>query len=47
MTHDDDTIWSIVAFLRKLPALKPDEYAQMTANAAAAHAAEEGHQHDE
>jgi hypothetical protein len=31
--------------LRKLPALKPDEYAQMTANAAAEHA-EEGHQHD-
>ena len=46
LTHDDNTIWTIVAFLRKLPALKPDEYAQMTANAAAEHEERE-HQHDE
>jgi len=46
MTHDDNTIWTIVAFLRKLPELKPDQYAQMTAHAAADHA-EEGHDHVE
>ena len=46
MTHDDNTIWTIVAFLRKLPELKPDQYAQMTAHAAAGHA-EEGHDHVE
>ena len=49
MTHDDNTIWTIVAFLRKLPELKPDEYAQMTANAAADHEEHEAgeQQHDE
>jgi hypothetical protein len=37
MAHDDDVIWSIVAFLRKLPQLEPDAYAQMTADAAPVH----------
>jgi mono/diheme cytochrome c family protein len=26
-THDDETIWAIVAFLRKLPHLSPQDYA--------------------
>ena len=46
MTHDDNTIWTIVAFLRKLPSLKPDQYAQMTKDAATDHA-REGHDHVE
>lgn len=25
-THDDETIWSLVAFLQRLPSLTPDEY---------------------
>jgi mono/diheme cytochrome c family protein len=37
MAHDDDVIWSIVAFLRKLPLLEPEAYVQMTADAASAH----------
>ena len=30
LTHDDDTIWSIVAFLQKLPGLTAEQYARMT-----------------
>lgn len=30
ITHDDNTIWSIVAFLQKLPGLTAEQYAQMT-----------------
>lgn len=41
MTHDDETIWAMVAFLRKLPSLTPEQYVQMTE-----HASEE-HSHDE
>jgi mono/diheme cytochrome c family protein len=26
VTHDDELLWDIVAFLRKLPELKPDQY---------------------
>ncbi len=39
-THDDQAIWGIVAFLQKLPALTPEQYAQMTAHA-------EEHEHHE
>jgi mono/diheme cytochrome c family protein len=34
-SHGDDELWSIVAFLQKLPALSPDEYRRLTAAAAA------------
>ena len=44
ITHDDATIWSIVAFLRKLPELTAQQYAQMTAAAAAAQQGP-GHEH--
>ncbi len=37
VTHDDPTLWSIVAFLRKLPTLTPEQYAEMTENAESAH----------
>jgi mono/diheme cytochrome c family protein len=43
MTRDDDAIWSLVAFLRKLPLLEPEAYAKMTADAAPEHS-EEGYQ---
>ncbi|HET6473695.1 MAG TPA: cytochrome c [Pseudomonadales bacterium] len=39
-THDDATLWSIVAFLQVLPTLTPERYAEMTQNSAAAHAHE-------
>jgi len=45
LTHDDATIWSIVAFLKKLPTLTPEQYAQMTAESEAAHA-EHDHMHE-
>ena len=41
-THDDDTIWSLVAFLQKLPALTPQQYAEMTTDAESVH---EEHDH--
>lgn len=39
--HSDEEIWSIVAFLQKLPELTPGEYKQMVESARA----EGGHQH--
>jgi mono/diheme cytochrome c family protein len=33
LTHDDDTIWSIVAFLQKLPDLTPAQYNDLVAKA--------------
>jgi mono/diheme cytochrome c family protein len=32
-SHDDATIWSMVAFLQKLPGMTPDEYKDIVANA--------------
>jgi mono/diheme cytochrome c family protein len=29
-THDDATIWTIVAFLQELPTLTPEQYSDMT-----------------
>jgi mono/diheme cytochrome c family protein len=43
-THDDPTIWAMVAFLQKLPALSPEQYAQMTAHAAEQHEESEHHE---
>jgi hypothetical protein len=36
-THDDDRIWNMVAFLRTLPSLTPEQYRAMTENADSAH----------
>jgi mono/diheme cytochrome c family protein/ketosteroid isomerase-like protein len=33
LTHDDDTIWSMVAFLQKLPDLTPEQYKDIVAKA--------------
>ena len=39
-THDDQSIWALVAFLRKLPELSPGQYKEMTATSGGhAHAA--------
>jgi mono/diheme cytochrome c family protein len=43
-SHDDATLWSIVAFLKRLPTLTPEQYAQMTVNSAEEH--ETAHHHD-
>ena len=32
-SHDDPTIWSMVAFLRKLPELSPEQYKSIVAKA--------------
>ncbi|HEX7111783.1 MAG TPA: cytochrome c [Mizugakiibacter sp.] len=44
-THDDAKIWAIVAFLRKLPSLTPEQYRQLTGNAGGD--GEDEHDHDE
>jgi mono/diheme cytochrome c family protein len=36
-THDDEIIWSIVAFLRKLPSLSEAQYRDLTKDASQAH----------
>ncbi len=33
VSHDDATIWSMVAFLQKLPAMSPEQYKDMVAKA--------------
>jgi len=42
ITHSDATIWSIVAFLQKLPTLTAQQYAEMTTDAESVH---EEHEH--
>lgn len=44
-THDDGTLWSIVAFVRRLPKMSADQYKQWEDHAAKEHAPEEGHDH--
>jgi mono/diheme cytochrome c family protein len=41
-THDDDAIWGLVAFVRKLPQMTPEQYQQATASAG-----EHAHHHGE
>lgn len=36
-THDDKSIWGLVAFVQKLPELSPEEYESMTAGSAGGH----------
>jgi mono/diheme cytochrome c family protein len=33
VTHDDDLLWDVVAFVRKLPALTPEQYETLVKNA--------------
>jgi hypothetical protein len=50
VTHDDQGIWGIVAFLQKLPDLSPQQYEELVTQGRAAghtHGGEEpGHSHD-
>jgi ketosteroid isomerase-like protein/mono/diheme cytochrome c family protein len=41
LTHDDDRIWSMVAFVQKLPSLSPEQYHEL------AESGEGHHHHDE
>ncbi len=50
-THDDDAIWPVVAFIRKLPELDATQYQDLLVNANgmghhADDSADEGHSHD-
>lgn len=46
-THDDATIWTMVAFLRRLPTLTPEQYREMTKESESAHEASgHGAMHD-
>lgn len=45
-THDDQSIWGLVAFVRKLPELSPDAYRELVAQAGGGHSHDdEGHSH--
>jgi mono/diheme cytochrome c family protein len=37
VTHDDEILWDVVAFLRKLPELTPDQYQSLVTNAPKTH----------
>lgn len=41
LTHDDERIWSMVAFLQKLPSLSPEQYQEL------AESGEDHHHHDD
>jgi mono/diheme cytochrome c family protein len=45
VTHDDDAIWAIVAFLNQLPRLSPDEYQALVREAGLQPGASAGHMH--
>lgn len=45
--HDDPTIWSMVAFIEKLPGMTPAQYKDIVARAPADHDMEGGHSHGE
>ncbi|RUL71869.1 c-type cytochrome [Dyella choica] len=46
-THDDQTIWSIVAFVRKLPGMTPAQYKDIVAKAPPDEDMDMGHDHDD
>jgi mono/diheme cytochrome c family protein len=46
LTHDDQRIWSMVAFLRKLPELTPEAYQQLVESSGAHHHDGEAEEHD-
>jgi mono/diheme cytochrome c family protein len=37
VTHDDELLWDVVAFLRKLPDLSPDQYQALVKSAPKTH----------
>ena len=48
LTHDDERIWSLVAFLQKLPSLSPDQYRGLVESGGGHHHHDEmgGHNYD-
>jgi len=47
VTHDDEAIWGLVAFLQQLPTMDPAAYAAMTADAGDADHDHDEHEHGE
>ncbi len=47
VTHSDEKIWNIVAFLRTLPEMSADEYKQLSQDIMTASESGEGHGHEE
>ena len=47
VTHDDATIWSIVAFLQKLPDMTPEQYKAIVAKAPPDEDMEHEHEHED
>jgi hypothetical protein len=45
-THDDQSIWGMVAFLQKLPELTPDQYRALIKPSAESHHHDHQHSHD-
>ncbi len=45
-THDDDELWGIVGFWRRLPAMKPEQYKELI-ESAGVKAEKEEHHHGE
>jgi mono/diheme cytochrome c family protein len=48
LTHDDERIWSMVAFLQKLPSLTPAQYQELVGSGEGGHShddGEDGHDH--
>lgn len=47
-THSEEDLWSMVAFMRRLPEISPEEYAAMTEAPGVSSGSEaEGHTHDD
>lgn len=43
LTHEDNILWDVVAFLRKLPELNPEQYRELVERAPKTHGTHEGH----
>jgi len=46
LTHDDERIWSMVAFLQKLPSLSPEQYRELSESSEGHHNHDEMEEHD-
>jgi mono/diheme cytochrome c family protein len=46
-THDDEELWGIVAFWRRLPGMKPEQYKEVVESAGVQIEKQEHHHHPE
>lgn len=46
-THDDRTIWGMVAFIKQLPGMTPAKYAELTAGSEEEESHDHAHHHDD